>query len=476
MAVKDSFFNLGNNPNLDAADTGIDPATGKILTPAERKKIFKSRILSQQNRQKIARTSKMAFGGGALVLAGKGAIEEKRVQAEGGALVAPVNNLTKRVDALEASVANIQTSLANIRKVIIKGNEVDAKIQEELAKQQSLFLEKKQKQEAESELEETDLEQEAGKKVEEQEKKTFGFFEGLKKAIMVLFGGFIVKKAFRLFNAWRDGNTELFKELGIDLNSALQQVVTGVYFFNKIVGNLIKLAGNFARSIGKLVTKVVTFPFKVAGRVIKSAVKKAFVGIKRAIGPGMRKAIKGFFNIGKKKVGKEVGKKVVQKSAQKIAKKGILGSIPIIGTGLDIWGAVSEGMKGNWVGAGLYTAGAITSLIPGMQGISGVLSVSAMGQSIHADLKRDANNEGVDVTGTGDNVEISGTGSQSYENLGPTAKAPVKVNVIQAGQKQQSNGKKYASAGNSVPTNISSSNKDNLYDNFSKSTYNAYLA
>lgn len=476
MAVNDQFFNIGNNPNLDAADTGIDPATGKILTPAERKKIFKSRILSQQNRQAIARTSKMNFGGGgALVLAGKGAIEEKRVQAEGGALVAPVNNLTKRVDALEASVANIQTSLANIRKVIIKGNEVDAKIQEELAKQQSLFLEKKQKQEAEAELEETDLEQEAGKKVEEQEKKTFGFFEGLKKAIMVLFGGFIVKKAFRLFNAWRDGNTELFKELGIDLNSALQQVVTGVYFFNKIVGNLIKLAGNFARSIGKLVTKVVTFPFKVAGRVIKSAVKKAFVGIKRAIGPGMRKAIKGFFNIGKKKVGKEVGKKVVQKSAQKIAKKGILGSIPIIGTGLDIWGAVSEGMKGNWVGAGLYTAGAITSLIPGMQGISGVLSVSAMGQSIHNDLKNDAKKEDINIEGT-DGVEINGTGNQSYENLGPTAKAPVKVNVIQAGQKQQSNGKKYASAGNSVPTNISSSNKDNLYDNFSKSTYNAYLA
>ncbi len=474
MAVNDQFFNIGNNPNLDAADTGIDPATGKILTPAERKKIFKSRILSQQNRQKIARTSKMAFGGGALVLAGKGAIEEKRVQAEGGALVAPVNNLTKRVDALEASVANIQTSLANIRKVIIKGNEVDTKIQEELAKQQSIFLEKKQKQEAEAELEETDLEQQAGVQVEKQEKKTFSFFEGLKKAIMLLFGGFIVKKAFRLFNAWRDGNTELFKELGIDLNSALQQVTTGVYYFNKIVGNLIKLAGNFARSIGKLVTKVVTFPFKVAGRVIKSAVKKAFVGIKRAIGPGMRKAIKGFFNIGKKKVGQEVGKKVVQKSAQKIAKKGILGSIPIIGTGLDIWGAVSEGMKGNWVGAGLYTAGAITSLIPGMQGISGVLSVSAMGQSIHSDLKRDAKNEGVNMEGT-DGVEINGNGSQSYENLGPTAKAPVKVNVIQAGQKQQGNGEQYASAGNSVPI-LNSSNKDNLYDNFSRSTYNAYLA
>ena len=473
MAVNDQFFNVGNNPNLDAADTGIDPATGRILTPAERKKIFKSRILSQQNRQKIARTSKMAFGGGALVLAGKGAIEEKRVQAEGGALVAPVNNLTKRVDALESSIASIQTSLANIRKVIIKGNEVDTKIQEELAKQQSLFLENKEKQEAEAELEESDLEKEAGVQVEKQEKKTFGFFEGLKKGLMLLFGGFILKKAFRLFNAWRDGNGELMKELGIDLNSALQQVTTGVYFFNKIIGNLIKLAGNFVRSIGKLVGKVITFPFKVAGRVIKASMGKAFAAIKKAIPGPLKKALK-MLGLGKK-AGKEVGKKVVQKTAGKIAKKGILGSIPIIGTGLDIWGAVSEGMKGNWVGAGLYTAGAITSLIPGMQGVSGVLSVSAMGQSIHSDLKRDANNEGVDITGTGDNVEISGMENKSYENLKATGKPPVKVNVVQANEKSNVKGNQMANADNGVPI-LSSSNRENLYDDFSRSTYNAYLA
>ena len=473
MAVNDQFFNIGNNPNLDAADTGIDPATGKILTSAERKKIFKSRILSQQNRQKIARTSKMAIGGGALVLAGKGAIEEKRVQAEGGALVAPVNNLTKRVDALESSIASIQTSLANIRKVIIKGNEVDTKIQEELAKQQSLFLENKEKQEAEAELEESDLEKEAGVQVEKQEKKTFGFFEGLKKGLMLLFGGFILKKAFRLFNAWRDGNGELMKELGIDLNSALQQVTTGVYFFNKIIGNLIKLAGNFVRSIGKLVGKVITFPFKVAGRVIKASMGKAFAAIKKAIPGPLKKALK-MLGLGKK-AGKEVGKKVVQKTAGKIAKKGILGSIPIIGTGLDIWGAVSEGMKGNWVGAGLYTAGAITSLIPGMQGISGVLSVSAMGQSIHSDLKRDANNEGVDITGNGDNVEISGMENKSYENLKATGKPPVKVNVVQANEKSNVKGNQMANADNGVPI-LSSSNRENLYDDFSRSTYNAYLA
>ena len=130
MAVKDSFFNIGNNPSLDAADTGVDPSTGKILSNEERKKVFKSRssILSKQNRQAIARTSKMNFGGGgALVLSNRGDVGQ-RVQADAGALVAPVNTLTKRVDVLESTVANMQTVLANIRKVIIKGNETEAKM------------------------------------------------------------------------------------------------------------------------------------------------------------------------------------------------------------------------------------------------------------------------------------------------------------------------------------------------------------
>ena len=180
--------------------------------------------------------------------------------------------------------------------------------------------------------------------------------------------------------------------------------------------------------------------------------------------------------LGKKKVTQEVGKKVVQKTAGKIAKKGILGSIPIIGTGLDIWGAVSEGMKGNWVGAGLYTAGAITSLIPGMQGISGVLSVSAMGQSIHQDLKRDAKNENINIEGTGDNVEISGMNNNNYNNLGVIEKPQPIINVVQpkTGVKTGNNGG-MVSGGNEVP-NIPTSNTDNIHTAFTKATFNAPIA
>ena len=39
----ESFFNVTTNPNLDAADTGIDPVTGKYLSKKERIAIFRNR-------------------------------------------------------------------------------------------------------------------------------------------------------------------------------------------------------------------------------------------------------------------------------------------------------------------------------------------------------------------------------------------------------------------------------------------------
>jgi len=43
---KDQFFNIQNNPNLDAADTGVDPKTGKILSKKERIDIFRKRKIN----------------------------------------------------------------------------------------------------------------------------------------------------------------------------------------------------------------------------------------------------------------------------------------------------------------------------------------------------------------------------------------------------------------------------------------------
>ncbi len=487
MAANDQFFNLGNNPNLDAADTGIDPTTGKILSNEQRKSIFRNRsILSQQNRQAIARTSKMNFGGGGGALAKifqnsqRSSESSRRVQAQSS--IGPDQNLTKRVEVLETKVLRINSSLVNVRKLLQKGNETDKKLLDELVAQQNLAFQNNIKKEREEELEEPEIEKELKPKLKKVEKKTVGFFERVKKALLALFGGIILKKVFKAFAEWQDGNKKAFKKMLIDINSALQQAVFGVRIISRALGGLLSLAGRFARALGSFTARLITFPFRIAGRVIRAAVRKAFVGISRAIGPGMRNAIRGFFNIGRTgtkvstKVAGEVAEKVTVKAGQKLAKRGLLGSIPFIGTGLDIWGAVSEGMKGNWVGAGLYTAGTITSLIPGMQAFSGVLSVAAMGQSIHQDLKRDAKNENINIEGTGDNVEINGMNNNNYNNLGVIEKPQPIINVVQpkTGVKTGNNGG-MVSGGNEVP-NIPTSNTDNIHTAFTKATFNAPIA
>ena len=54
---QDKFFNIQSNPNLDAADTGVD-SSGKILSKEERKAIFRRRRINP----------KKVFGGsGAIV-------------------------------------------------------------------------------------------------------------------------------------------------------------------------------------------------------------------------------------------------------------------------------------------------------------------------------------------------------------------------------------------------------------------------
>ena len=487
MAANDQFFNLGNNPNLDAADTGIDPTTGKILSNEERKSIFRNRsILSQQNRQAIARTSKMNFGGGGGALAKifqnsqRSSESSRRVQAQSS--IVPDQNLTKRVEVLETKVLRINSSLINVRKLLQKGNATDKKLLDELVAQQNLAFQNNIKKEREEELEEPEIEKELKPKLEKVEKKTVGFFEKIKKALLTLFGGIILKKVFKAFTEWQDGNKKAFKKMLIDINSALQQAVFGVRIIGRVLGGLGSLAARFARSLVSFTGRIITFPFRIAGRVIRAAVRKAFVGIKRAIGPGMRKAIKGFFNIGRTgtkvstKVAGEVAEKVTVKAGQKLAKRGLLVSIRFIGTGLDIWGAVSEGMKGNWAGAGLYTAGAITSLIPGMQAFSGVLSVAAMGQSIHADLKRDADKLGVDVSGNNEQPDIKPKPTTDPNSVGQLTEQETIINLLQPNTKGGiKNDTTISDARNDVPL-IPSHNNDNPHTLFAESTYNAYLS
>ena len=87
------------------------------------------------------------------------------------------------------------------------------------------------------------------------------------------------------------------------------------------------------------------------------------------------------------------GKKLLGTGAQKLATnaglkgtmKTVARGLPLLGTYLDTVSAIEEIKKGNFLAAGLFGAGAVTSIIPGMQGASLGFSLSAIAASVVED-------------------------------------------------------------------------------------------
>lgn len=91
---------------------------------------------------------------------------------------------------------------------------------------------------------------------------------------------------------------------------------------------------------------------------------------------------------------KEGGEKVATQGILKTGMKGFIRALPLLGTYLDTVAAVEEIQKGNFYAAGLFGIGAITSLIPGAQGIS--LGASLSG--IAASAIEDSTKQGPDLS------------------------------------------------------------------------------
>ena len=79
------------------------------------------------------------------------------------------------------------------------------------------------------------------------------------------------------------------------------------------------------------------------------------------------------------------GKKLATNTALKGTLKNVARGLPFLGTYLDTVSAIDEIKKGNFIAAGLFGAGAVTSIIPGMQGASLGFSLSAIAASVVED-------------------------------------------------------------------------------------------
>ena len=130
----------------------------------------------------------------------------------------------------------------------------------------------------------------------------------------------------------------------------------------------------------------------------------------------------------------KVGEKILKEGGEKVATKGLLRgglkglatALPFIGTYLDSVAMIEEIQKGNFTAAGLFGVGAVTSLIPGAQGISFGASMSGIAASAiedatkkGPDLSMDKKKRNVNVvlapTDTGDGSTTSGSGATNSD-------------------------------------------------------------
>jgi hypothetical protein len=388
------------------AQSGVDPISGSYLSAERRKAIFaKSRNISSNIFRRggplVAINRQPDEGALALVQTQSQTITS--LQDQVNSLRTKVNNFDDVIRIQTQTIGGVQEQIGGLKTEVTDFSGALNRITDVIA-YDSVLEQNRTKQEQEEQRRATEQGLRAGREsilekvmqgaliapVQKIAQKAQSILSRVSEFFTTLFIGWFTNQGIEVLKGLSEGNSKKLEEIrdnvlkGLGIAAGTLFLLNGGFFAIaatitrlslKIGGWLVKnTIGRFFGALGKLLTS--------AGEAIVSAGR---AGIKAITGGGA-------------KVTAEVGAKVAgaEAKAAEAAGGGVLKGIgkglgnagklvsrglPIIGTGLDLWGAASESIRGNWKGAGLYGAAAITSLIPGLQVPSIALSAAAIGQS-----------------------------------------------------------------------------------------------
>ena len=466
-----------SNPNVDAADTGVDPSTGRYLTKTERIAIFNRRKIKASNvfgqkRPNLAkvgniRGSLARFG--AIVKTGdenvKGDLPDSGgVQPQNKliiSLVKQVENNAKKISLLKNIV---KLNIEKVTKILVGDAEKKKKEQREDLRQQQLQDDADQKKKKEGLLE--GVGKSVGKTllkpVQKVAKTAKNIFSQLGNALLAIFGGFVANKAIRMIQAKMSGDTETFKQMRNEMFKGL--AILGGIFIIMSRGFMIipDLIFGSIRAVRKMFGAV---------KLLKSIFKKGLGGAAKraAIAVGGKKAGKvltkkigkeGAEKIAKEgaeKIGKNIAKTGVKKAAKKGVGKALAKKIPLLGLGLGAVFAAQRAMAGDFAGAAMELASGAASTVPGLGTAASVaIDAALIAKDVGVFDKKDKN-----ITPPPPKTEISTLEDQKPEVIDMSTKG--------TGSNQQMKGKSGASTG--LP-NVSASNSDNRHIIYSQTQYN----
>ena len=254
----ESFFNVTTNPNLDAADTGIDPVTGKYLSKKERIAIFRNRKIK----------------------AGKvfGAPPEQSedTSPETGKKGSPILN---SLNSVREKVLNISSFLADQAKS-------NAKKAKERVRNFQLKKEEDKKKQEEEGLEQPDkpLQNALLAPVQEVGKKAQGILQRLVDAFTLIFAGWLTDKTFKLIQAFASGDGKTIRKIGLNLIgplAAFSGIVATMFFGLGAVPLLIAKVVGVLVTVGGAILGFLLSPPGLITLAIAAGIGAAFLGIKK---------------------------------------------------------------------------------------------------------------------------------------------------------------------------------------------------
>lgn len=246
-----------SNPNVDAADTGVDPSTGRYLTKKERIAVFKKRKIkagSVFNRKSSGLVKVSGIKGI------KGGPLAKYSPSEGAEntgdnkliskLTVQVQNNSKKITLLKNIV---KLNIEKVTKVLNGNVEQEKKQQKEDLRQQKIDDDSDRKKKKEGLLERVgkSVGKSLLKPVEKVGNTVKGILGRLGDAFMALFMGFIANKAIKMIQAHMSGDTETFKQLR---NTIIKSVAVVGGIFLILNGGLMALPGIISGIISTIVS------------------------------------------------------------------------------------------------------------------------------------------------------------------------------------------------------------------------------
>ena len=226
---KDAFFNVSSNPNLDAADTGVDPSTGRLLSKKERIAIFKNRKI---NASKVFGRKKNLVPN----IVPNAQPQDSKIPSSSAIVKSDVSSdqtkdKTKSDDSgLAKTVENIQKSLSTLQDTVKKIS--DSLLEEKKKKQEQ---EDKSKRDAKIQTEKDNVEEEENllektpdslrnkllAPMQSAGKAIGGILDKLKAAFELIFTGFLVDKGLKMVKAFMDGDYKAFAGFALSITATL---------------------------------------------------------------------------------------------------------------------------------------------------------------------------------------------------------------------------------------------------------------